>query len=260
MRQTMDPAWIASHSRLEHWTRTEEQINRFGWFHDASVSVGSCGDKAWMHWLMNQFNPGDRVDGCLGAKLAHADEALCMLSNQDVGVDATNWLEWWEDNESKSQEEWIADGFHIRGFEIDALPSEKDFPQLLQILGTAGDHEVSSIHKAMKYNAFRFLRDSGFEPIAYAISNQTMSIELERGLLEYAKYEASWPTSGDVGILSFGKKENYLEGRPLPGILQPRIITIANKIIYGLPLIGLILLGCSTKSNSRKTEPKTNKN
>ena len=94
----------------------------------------------------------------------------------------------------------------------------------------------------MKYNAFRCLRDSGFEPVAFALSSRTVSAELERGLLEYAKWQRSSPAIDGVGILPFGEKDDAWEGMLLPQMLEPESQVTANALVFGPLILGVALL------------------
>jgi hypothetical protein len=108
----------------------------------------------------------------------------------------------------------------------------------------------------MNYNAFRCLRDSGFEPVAYALSNRMVSAEIERGLLEYARMERQGAAARSVGIRLFGKKdEDQWEGMALPPMLKTRFQIMANTLSIGLPLFGVALLLLSFRRNNENVEP-----
>lgn len=187
--------------------------------------------------------PGTTMD-CFGA-LCHSASSMQYISNQDVGGDADAWLAWWAENRSKSQEAWITDGFRTRGFEIDVPPTAGQIPVLLEVLGNTETNELTAIPVEMKHNAFRCLRDSGFEPVAYALSNRSDSAEVERGLKEYARRERQWPSSSGVGVLPFGTKIDDWNGMQLPTMLTTRFQITAHALVFGPVLIGLAMLICS---------------
>ena len=258
-RRTLNPEWYASHSPREYWSQIQKDIHRVGWSHDAGFTVGAYGDKSWMKWIMDHVEPGTRLDGCMGDGLAHADGALRSISNQDAGEGADAWLAWWDDNKSKSQVEWISDGFRQRGFEVDVPPTSGQIPALLAVLGNSETNEPTAIPGEMKYNAFRCLRDSGFEPMPYALSNRTVSAEIERGLMQYARRERHWPAACGVGVLAFAKKdEDPWEGVALPSMMETKFQITAKALSVGLPLLGAALLTCTFRKRkvNIKPEPK----
>jgi hypothetical protein len=253
-RRTLSPEWYLSHSEQEYWREVQKGIHRGMWFHDDGFTVGMYGDKSWSEWIMAHVKPGTSM-GCIGGGPCHSASSMRYITNQDVGEDADAWLDWWEDNKSKSQEEWMADGFRLLGFDIDVPPTAEQTPILLALLGNSETNELRAIPKEMKYNAFRCLRDSGFEPVAFALSHRTVSEEVERGLLEYAKKERHWPARNGVGILSFGQKDVDLEGHALPAMLEPSFQIRANALVFGPPLLGAALLICSFRKRMKNVEP-----
>ncbi len=121
VRHTLDPQWVSRHSQQDYWQEVQKRIHRGNWLHDDGFAVGRFGDKSWAQWIMNHVAPGTSM-GCLGGHPQHSATAMQFITNQDVGEDADAWLDWWEMNQSKSQEEWIADGFAQRGLKIDVPP------------------------------------------------------------------------------------------------------------------------------------------
>ena len=254
-RRTLDPKWYAAHSQREYWSEVQKGIRRGMWFHDDGFTVGKYGDKSWAEWIMAHVTPG-RSMGCIGGGPCHSASSMRYITNQDVGEDADAWLDWWDKNKSKSQEEWIAEGFRQRGFEIDVPPTSAQAPHLLSLLGNSETNELTAIPGQVKYNAFRCLRDTGFEPVAYAISNRTVSAEVERGLTEYARRERHWPSASGVGILHFGKEEeDPWEGMALPAMLETRFQLMANVLSIGVPLLGAALLILSVRRKKENVEP-----
>jgi hypothetical protein len=136
----------------------------------------------------------DEDMSCFG-RLSHAADAMKYITNQDVGDNADAWHDWWAKNNSKSQIEWLADGFRQRGLDVDVPPSAEQMSALLELLGNSRTDESEGAPEHLKYNAFRCLRESGFEPVQYAISQRSLSEEIERGLLEYARLNARWPAA-----------------------------------------------------------------
>jgi hypothetical protein len=122
-------------------------------------------------------------------------------------------------------------------------------------LANSETNQLHAVPKEMRYNAFRCLRDSGFDAVAFALSNRTVSAEIERGLLEYGKMERLWPSAGGVGILPFGKHDDDWKGIALPAMLQTRFRITANVLAFGLPLIGLGMLVFTFKRRNGTVEP-----
>ena len=225
------------------------------WSHDDGFAVGSYGDKSWAEWIMAHVTPGTSM-GC-GDQPCHAATAMRDITNQDAGEDADAWLIWWKENQSKSQQEWIADGFRHRGIDVDVPPKAEQTPVLLALLGSPETNELTTIPKEMKYNAFRCLRDSGFEPVAFALSHRMVSAEIERGLLEYAKWEHDWPSASGVGILPFGDRADASKDGPIPQILEPGFQVTANALVFGPPILGAALLIWSLRKKREDVEPAT---
>jgi hypothetical protein len=244
-RRTLNPAWYSSHSQQDYWCEVQKGISRGMWFHDDGFTVGMYGDKFWAEWIMKHVKPGLDM-GCMGSP-CHSATSMRFISNQDVGENSDAWLNWWEKNKSKSQEQWIAEGFAQRGIKVTIPPLADQTPALLALLGNLETNATMAIPKEVKYNAFRCLRDSGFEPVGFVLSNQTVSFEIKRGLQEYASRERRWPTAIGVGILPFGKNHDYLRGSPLPVMLTTKFQVAAFTLAFGPLLVGAGLITWSLR-------------
>ncbi len=199
IRHTLEPGWVANHSRQVYWHEVQTGIHRGIWHHDNGWDVGLYGDKTWAEWIMAHVKPDTSMD-CL-AYYSHSALSMQYITNQDVGSDADPWLNWWQRNKSKSQIEWIADGFAQRGFKVSVPPTIGQIPTLLAILASSESKCLDS-PKPLTYNAFRCLRDTGFEPIEFVLSHPTVSDELKRGLLHYGKLYQHFPGEIGIGLLS----------------------------------------------------------
>jgi hypothetical protein len=104
MRRVEDPVWFRRHSNAALWEEYQVCVHRSGWTHDGFGIVGRWGDRQWGEWIINHIQPGEDIQTCAAGHKAHA---LRYLTNQDAGESAAAWLSWWEQNKSKSQEDWI---------------------------------------------------------------------------------------------------------------------------------------------------------
>lgn len=247
-RRTLSPEWCSSHSQREYWREVQKGIHRGIWLHDDGFTVGMYGDKSWAEWIMAHVTRGESMD-CFG-RLCHSAGAMRYITNQDAGEDADTWLDWWATNKLKSQDEWIADGFRQRGFEIDLPPSPDQTPALLGLLGNSDTNESAGIAEHMKYNAFRRLRDSDFDPVGYAISNRPLSEDVERGLLEYARRQRFWLRAGGVGILSFGKTNDEWKGDAVATMLTPKFQFAAYSLVFTPLFLGAGFLAWSFRKRA----------
>ena len=137
-RRTLDPEWHASHSQREYWREVQKGIHRGMWLHDDGFAVGMYGDKSWAEWIMAHVKPGASM-GCLGGQpcslgyrhAVHHEPGRWRRRRRMAEMVGTRI-------ESKSQEEWIADGFRHRGFDVDVPPKTEQTPTLLALLGNSG--------------------------------------------------------------------------------------------------------------------------
>lgn len=253
-RRTVDPAWYAAHSQRAYWHEQQKKIYRGMWFHDDGLTIGLYADKSMAQWIMEHVKPGGGM-GCWGDKLCHSANAMREITNQDVGDRTDAWLAWWETNKAKTQEEWIKDGFRQWGVDIDAPPAPPQIPILLTQLGHSKTNAPTAVPWHIKFNAFRFLRDSGFEPVGFAISNQNLSADVAAGLLKYAQMVRSLPAESEIGILAFGKKDQKLGHEHLHPMVMTRFQVIAYALVFGPLLLGAGLLMWSARKKKEESAP-----
>ena len=253
VRHSLDPAWYRCHSAEAYWAEVKTGIQRYRWGHDGPV--GLFADAEFMAWGMSQTEPDDDISGC---SAGHRDSYFRQITNQDPGESAAEWLAWWKENASKSQEEWKRDGFTPYGVTVSIPPSEADAIPLLTLLGNVSTDESDRIPDFVKYNAFRWLRDSDFNPVVFAISHVTNSTptEIKMGLFEYLRHERAFPTRDHVGELRFAEKEDPYADRFLPAMLQPRFKAGVYGIVFGLPCLSAALITLTLrKPRHRKVGP-----
>ena len=237
-RRTLDPNWIAEHSQLELWREIQSGIHRGVWTHDDGFIVGWFGDKSSAEWIMNNVTPGMTMD-CF-SRLSHAATAMRFITNQHVGEDAQSWLSWWEKNKSKPQERWIAEGFSSMGFAIDVPSKPNQIKHILALLGKLANDEANDPFEHIKYNAFRCLRDSGFDPVRFVLVERNMSNDVEKGLLRYSDWLRRWPQASGVGVLSIAKKKPV--SHHLPEILIPQFQIKQYALIFIPAVFGSVLI------------------
>jgi hypothetical protein len=251
-RKMYDPNWCRQHSALAYWQAFLSSYKREDWPHDA-FSVGAPGDKDYMASLITRIKPSDEISEC---HFGHLDHLFPYITNHDFGKDTKAWLTWWKANQEKSQEEWIVDGFAARGIAVTTQLQDSTTIPLLELLGNTDTNEACRIPHFVKFNAFRWLRDSGFEPVQYAVSNltSTTSLQQKQGLVAYAKLEQTYPKRDGLGILSFGRAKDSIVDRLKPAMLETRFLAAIYSAIYVAPLLGIILLALAIKTRSQAPE------
>ncbi|HBO44572.1 MAG TPA: hypothetical protein DD670_11680 [Planctomycetaceae bacterium] len=237
MRRLADPEWLAEHSEAARWEEEQKDYRRMGSSPDLFFQgdrIGYYGDKEWFLWLEEQIrSPGEfRHCGC-------TNHALALMANRHL----SSWEQWTTANRERSQEEWIRDGFLDYGVTVHLPPEPEDTVPLLRILGREnwdflwkgpqGPKDSEAIPSYVKYNAFRWLRDSGFESLEFAASNATLAGEpdVAAGLLIFASWRGTFPGNDGLGVLDFGKHnvEGWRWG--IPRIAEPRVKFLANAFI-----------------------------
>lgn len=254
-RHVRDQEWCRHHSTEAYWSEIRSSIQRIGWSHDDHVPAGLFGDADFMAWAMEHTRPEDDISSCTGG---HRDLAFRMITNQYVGEDAKAWLGWWEKNKSKSQVEWIRDGFAAFGVTVSSALSPSDVTSLLILVGKTSTHGSDRIPPFVRYNALRFLRDSGFSPVEFIISttNHPLDAGVKAGLIEYFQGERAWPKSDRVGsIRSHDGPDTHFDHR-LVAALDPILKTTVHASLMGLPCLGVaLIIWTRRKQKKRNFQP-----
>lgn len=210
VRRLGDPRWCAEHSARARWGEEQKKYERLSASPDlcfAGDMIGYYGDKRWCLWLVEKMRGGGgfRVCGC-------TETALALMANRHE----QSWADWASGHRDETQEEWIRDGFAQRGIAVHLPPQPEDALPLLEVLGRArwlalrGGARASGAPEEfpeyLQYNAFRWVRDSGFDQTAFAVSNApALGSDVVRvGLMEYTKWGAAFPRRAGAGILAFG--------------------------------------------------------
>jgi hypothetical protein len=255
LRRTHDPDWVRRHSAEGYWHEVRKCIQRWGWKHDDFAPAGYYGDKEFLAWALARLRPGDDISSCF---VGHQDTAFTTITNQNVGEEAAAWLEWCESNQNKSQEEWIQDGFATADIHVSLPPTKADVIPLLELLGEEDVGDTWGYSSSLKYNAFRWLRDSDFDfdPVEFVFAHSTDAAEpqIQAGLLEYRKHERRHPNRETAGLLYFGNVTDwyddwdyiYLSAHP---VFKQRM----NALIVGLFVLATAMTLCTVKVPRRKT-------
>lgn len=248
-RKMYDPNWCRQHSALAYWEAFRSCYDRRDWPHEA-FSIGIPGDKDFMATLISRIQPGDGISDCYSG---HVAQLFPYITNQDVGDEADAWLAWWKTNQSKSQVDWIREGFAARGIPVTTQLQSEIIVPLLNLMGSTDTNKATRISPFLKYNAFRWLRDSSFDPMLYAVSNLTAATEAQtkEGLIAYAKWDRIYPRHNAVGILSLGQGKEPWAGWSRPMMLEPWFFVAICSVIYGTPMLGVALLFVSLRKNRR---------
>jgi hypothetical protein len=246
MRHLADPHWRDTYSEKARWLEEQKDYQRMGSSPDLEFRgdrIGYYGDKKWFLWLEDKATTDKkfRVCGC-------TETALALMSNQHVD----SLEEWMKINSNRTQEEWIRDGFSKYGVSAHLPPAASDVEPLLKLIGRKGwnflvggpqgTNAPEAIPSYVQYNAFRWLRDMGFDPTGFAISNApaVTSNNLAVALVKYSKWQGTFPSRNGLGILAFGKKSENSE--LLPMLLEPRFLAAAYSFMIVPVLAGSSLL------------------
>ncbi len=249
MRHLAEPAWRTAHSARARWEEEQKKYRRTSVSPDlcfAGDMIGYYGDKHWCLWLIEMMRGGGnfRVCGC-------TETALMLMANREE----KSWKDWADAHRDETQEEWIRDGFGQRGVTVHLPPQSEDAVPLLEILGhktwstlwggPQGTNAPQAFPSHCQYNAFRWLRDSGFDQTTFSISNaQALASDVVKvGLIQYTKWNAAFPKHEGVGILAFGKATDHdgaLSGTP--PILRPWFLATAWTLAIGPFVAGSAML------------------
>ena len=238
------------------WEFKEKALKMGRWTHDDGEWVGRWGDRDWMERLVREMEGGGKMEGCFNF---HKESALALMTNQSppetLGPGLTFeqwWLDWWRDNQHLRQEEWIRDGFAQQGIVVSFPASADDWPKLLKAMGAiAGPEEHGRppelYSSTLRYNAFRWLRDSGFDPVAFALDSPSASEsgEVRDGLRKYQEMIKLWvdlPAPGRLPLSKFDDSSAYMLART-PPLGQPAIHQqVEVGVTVGFSISLLILL------------------
>lgn len=247
-RHLTSPTWLASHSELARWQEEQKDYRRMGSSPDVCFrgdSIGFYGGKEWFLWLESKIRNSDRFRHC-----GCTEYALSLMANRQ----AASWSQWTDANHHRSQEEWIQDGFRDYGVTVHLPPTPDDSLPLLRLLGrtgwntlwrgTRGTNAPGTVPTYVHYNAYRWLRDSGFEPGKFASSNATVVLDpvITAGLLKYSQWCATYPGRDGLGVLAFGGARWPDWDIVSRGIISKPWVALCAEILIPSCIIGGALL------------------
>ena len=184
--------WEHKHSNYARWIEDQKSIHRIGVTHDTGIDLGYFGGKEWTIWIMGHIKPGKDITSC---EASHLGNALAKMTNQQLGDQSDPWLAWWKTNQNKTQLEWIRDGFASKGVVLQQPLTTNNILVLLKLANLTTNSVVytnmpGSLRPSLRFNAFRWLRDSGFRTRDLDIN--TIATEdkdqIIRSLINYAEW------------------------------------------------------------------------
>jgi hypothetical protein len=246
IRHLHDSDWVKNHSMRQIWIEEQKQIHRTGVDHDSSISIGRFGDKAWAEWVIHRLNSSKQEEmvSC-GNWPYHLDSAICDMTNQEM-TNTIAWLDWWEKNKNKTQADWVREGFVQNGIILQQPLTTNNIITLLKLAYpstnfTATTNKLSGeLSSALRYNALRWLRDSGFRPNALFLKDapDQNKDDLARALIRYAQwYGENYFYPGKLPIQNQRESDIYF-GNPT----SPSIVRMVYLLIFLLALSGFWLL------------------
>jgi len=254
-RHLASAVWQTNHSRIERWEEEQKDYHRFGSSPDLffrSDKIGFYGNKDWAIWLLDNIinTKGFRVCGC-------THSVFELMTNQSPVDSGESWKEWLDKHKDETQEQWLQQGFEKYGVTVHLPPTAEDHEPLLMLLGNQekdenDEYDDCIIPEAVKYNAFRWLRDSGFdwEKFIKERKDWQASKQLADGVCSYIHIKANFPISDGLGILAFGKMpdpSDALEYDRMIPILSWRYKAIAYAIILTCFVLGAALVAISRR-------------
>jgi len=185
-------AWNRDHSNYARWIEDQKSIHRTGVTHDVGIEMGYWGGKEWTIWIMKHIKPGQDITSC---EASHLGNSLARMTNEQLGDQADPWLAWWKTNQNKTQLEWIRDGFANKGVVLQPGLTTNNILALLKLSNLSTNSAVftntpASLRSSIRFNAFRWLRDSGFMSTEFDLKNipEGDRFQITSALINYAEW------------------------------------------------------------------------
>ena len=229
-------AWNRDHSNYGRWIEDQKSIHRIGVTHDAGIEMGYWGGKEWTSWIMKHIKPGQEILDCDASHLAGA---LADMTNQQLGYQADPWLAWWTTNQNKSQLEWIRAGFASKGIVLQQPLTTNNILALLKLSQLSTNSPVVTstllyLRSSLRFNAFRWLRDSGIWPKEFDLKNipEEDRSQITSALIDYSEWFGThWNDPGKLPIngntLDYNMPDAIFESPPYRWTLYSIIVVLA---------------------------------
>jgi hypothetical protein len=233
--------WINDHSKQARWKEAQASAHRIGVTHDVGIDIGRNGDEVWAAWIISRIKPGQEIYSC---KFGHLGEALEDITCHYPKCEAEVWIAWWQTNQSKSQVDWIKDGFADLGVKLETPLSTNNIIELLKLANPPTNSPIRTnyLGQGIKMNAFKWLRDSGVSyRTALGIWNYDLNNipaedrnQITLALVFYADwYGKNWNGPGKLSFASDSRWKIHHEY----GRIFDQVKPYAD---WGIPLIGLV--------------------
>ncbi len=158
LRHVEDTTWLYGRPADTVCSELRTAVARAGWTHDPSLLLGgTCDDPSWVGFVLEDPDAAQ----VLQHFDMHVGRGLQLITNQNIRADdARRWSEWWLLNKQRTRGQWVMDGFQAGGLALHTPVSRQDRIALLELLAPGSD-----LPPGWRHNAFRLLRDSGFNPM-----------------------------------------------------------------------------------------------
>jgi hypothetical protein len=184
--------WSRDHSNYGRWIEDQKSIHRIGVTHDVGIEMGYWGGKEWTIWIMGHIKSGQDITSC---EASHLGNALADMTNQQLGDQSDPWLAWWKTNLNKTQLEWIRDGFASKGVVLQQPLTTNNILALLELANFTTNSTVytnmpSRLRSSLRFNAYRWLRDSDFKAKDLDINSITVEDKdrIIQDLIDYSEW------------------------------------------------------------------------
>lgn len=169
LRRLDDKEWRLSQGDAEVWRLVQATLRRHGYFTRARDDLLLFGTEEWAAWLVERLGEMQRHKGGLSGQDALYRSEMRLALTFIVNQAPPDWDAWWKGNATKSQRQWLFDGFQAYGLSIEHPLTRSGAIALLRLAGRLAmkyrsGAEVTNWEAALRYNALRVLRDSKVSP------------------------------------------------------------------------------------------------
>lgn len=206
---------------------------------------------------MSRMKPGQDIGGC---EHDHLGEALADMTNQQLEFRSDPWLAWWATNQNRTQVEWIRDGFARNGIKLEEPLTTNNIIALLKPFHSStnsdsNDYDLRYQWEGLHFNAFRWLRDTGFSPFGFDLSAVPLEDrdEVTKGLIHYAFWYGYFRE--DAGNLFIGERQADNLEFEYAAINRPPYTWLPQTSMIVLVVVGILLLCFKPNHPSKHSSP-----